>query len=325
MSAESRLRELHDLLTALVERDLPAALVVGCTDPETVYLAHALARLDEQSPADRILVVTAPFTTAGALAGLVHACTGAPSPADAAADPVRSIRDAITHALAALPVGDHRLLLALVPAHIEDPAAFAALAQSLLSSDLPAALRLVLRDDRDAPRHLVTAEASPSEHLLAYRFRLTTDIIVADLTSTAMDAARKPDERAAAVIQLALRDLGHGRIDRALASFAVAEGLASAPALQALALGLRADAHRAAGDLHAALDTGARALRRAVDVRSAPIVHHVAMALGQTTRHLGRLADAASCFALAEQTAAHHPTARARARAERAALPEVTQ
>lgn len=62
MSEPTPLRELRELLSALLARPLGGALVVGCPDPDMLLLLHALDSLDTASPADRFFIHGAPFT-----------------------------------------------------------------------------------------------------------------------------------------------------------------------------------------------------------------------------------------------------------------------
>jgi tetratricopeptide (TPR) repeat protein len=323
---QARLRALQQILRTLVEHPEPRALVVACTDHETFYVVHLLDQLDEQSAADRFCVLADPCKNVEDYVGLLETVAqnaiDLPIPRSCDPTPASRLLALLDHLLADLPPGQHRLVVALVPAEIHDPPGFSALVEALLAAPLDPRLRLVLRDDRVDPRHFTRAAQSSSEQLFAYTFALPPELLLADLVATTHDRTRAPDERALALIQLACQDLGHGRHDDALARCAAASRLPACPALQALALAIQADALRRVGDSDAALSAGVAALRLAVETHALPIVQHAALALGDLTRELGRLTEAAACFGLAERAASFNPEVSAHARALRSALPE---
>src|SRR5262245_11512584 len=139
MQTQSRLRELQDLLKALVERPRPGSLVIGCTEFEIVYLVYVLEQLDAQSPADRFFVVPDPFTTVHAYIVTLEARVQETIYSDSSDTSLRAVeitprrddrvcpsassrlRALLDRLLADLPPGDHRLVFALVPARIDDP------------------------------------------------------------------------------------------------------------------------------------------------------------------------------------------------------------
>lgn len=321
---QQRLHALQQVLRALVEHPEPGALVVGCAEHELFYLVHLLGELDDDSPADRFFIVADAFTCASDYCALLEnaareALGGAPGHAPGT-PPEHRVQALLQYLLADLPAGDHRLIAALVPHEIHDPAGFSALAEALLAARRSPRLRLIVRDDPSAPRHLETAARSASEHIFAYKFSLPPDLILASVHSAANDPGCPPDERAHALVQLACQDLGHGRHADALARCEIATGMAPSPAIQALALAIEADVLRTMGDMNAAIVAGLAALRLAVDSNVSPIVQHAALALGGLMRDLDRGDEAAACFDLAERAAPLNPEVQARARALRASL-----
>ena len=350
---QTRLEALHRVLTALVAHPQPAALVLACTDLETPYLHHALTRLDEQSPCDRIFTASTPVPATTDLSTYLDhlelATTPHPRPIPEAAplprpipeaalaaplphldpeasqtprdDPFSRLQALLARLLADLPPGDHRLVVALVPHEIGAPAAFAALAEALLTAPLDPRLRLIVRDDRLTPRHFLTAATCPEAHVLAYSFELPPELALAAVLTAAHDPHRPPDERAQALLQLACQDLGHRRHADALARCDAVRALATSEPLQLLALAFKADVLRHSGDPHAALALATATLQRAVALQLHPIVLHLALALAGLTRELGRPADARACLELAEKAAHHNPAVQARVRALRAELP----
>ncbi|HEY0137440.1 MAG TPA: hypothetical protein VGB85_25325 [Nannocystis sp.] len=324
---QARLRALQQILLTLVEHPEPRALVVACTDHEVFYIAHLLGQLDEESPADRFCVLSDPFLKnaedyVDRLETVAQHAIDLPVPRSCDPTPGSRLLALLDHLLADLPPGDHRLVVALLPAEIHDRPGFSALVEVLLAAPLDPRLRLVLRDDRTAPRHFYTAAQSASEQLFAYTFSLPPELLLADLLATTHDRNRPPDERALALIQLACQDLGHGRHTDSLARCAAVARLPACAALQALALAIQADALRREGDSDAALATGVAALRLAVETNTLPVVQHAALALGDLTRELGRITEAVACFELAERAASFNPAVAAHARALRSALTE---
>lgn len=318
---QERLRALHRIFQTFVEHPDPRAIVVACSDHEVFYLVHTLAQLDEHSPTHRFCVLADPFSTTEDYIDLLEtvARNAIDTPLPPSPDPTPHQRAQVflDHLLADLPPGDHHLIVALVPTEIHDPPAFTALAEALLAAPIDRRLRLVLRDDRNAPRHLHTAAQSSSESIVAYTFSLPPELLLADVTSAAHDRRAPPDERAQALITLACLDFGHGRLEDALARCAAVSRLPATPALQAFALAIQSDVLRRAGDLDAALAVGLSALELAVESNAYPVVQHAAFALGDLTGSLGHTAEAAALFDLAHRAAPLNPEVSARARALR--------
>lgn len=313
LSIQNRLRELHDLLAAFLERPVDGALVVSCTDDEPLYLVHILEELDAESPADQIFIAPDPFIDQGSYLeaiclrisielGIAHH--------DTSAAPSERLRSTIDTLLASLPAGDHRLVFALIPARIEDPVAFADLIEPLLGTNFPPLLRLVLREEPTRP---LSAAAHSSPHILAFEFRLPASLVVEAIAETALDPSRPPDERAQALLQLAVRASGFGEHARALTALGLAADLAEAPEIQALVKALRADVLRNAGQLVPALNSAHEALRCAIAAESPPIIYQSAMTLGALTSEAGRPLEAVRCFELAERAALGNPPAQAAA------------
>jgi hypothetical protein len=321
MTIQSRINELHDNFDAFLARPSPGALIVGCTDHEVLHLAHVLGQLDTESPADQFFIAVEPFTTPREYVDtvIVQISAALQRTIPSSADPVHDLRNTLHILLTDLPAGDHRLVFALIPAIIDDPSGFTAIIEPLLS-DPAAALRIIIRDTIDAPNLLLSAEASPSDQHLAYRFRLPPDLVLDDLHHAACDPARTPEERAQALVQLAVQELGHGRHTAVIAACDMVLQLAPSPETSAFALALRADAMRAVGRLHHALASACTALAQAVACQAAPIVHHAAMTLGELSAELGNIEDAVRCFTIAEHAAPHSEEARATACAHRLAL-----
>lgn len=316
----ARLEALHTLLAGLIARPEPGVLVVACTDLEVFYIVHTLTRLDEQSPADRFFICAESCTTLADYVAHVFRAAGR-TPPDPLDDPAARFLELCTALLDDLPHGDHHLVVALLPTEMDDHPGFSSLARLLLQRPLDRRLRLVLRDDRHAPHHFDLAAASPSDQHFAHIFSLPPELVVASVRTTAHDPRARPDDRAQALLQLACQDLGHGRHADALARCDVAHSLSTTPALQLLALAFKADVLRRNGDTEAALALANSTLHRAVALQLHPVVLHLALALGDLTRELGRPADAAACFELAEKAAHLNPEMQARARALRAELP----
>lgn len=315
---QARLDALHTLLAGLVARPEPGTLVVACADTEVFYLVHALTRIDEHSPADRLLIHT-DNARSDYLATIFHAAER-PSP-ERPSDPAIALHALCTDLLADLPPGDHHLVVALLPTEIHDRPGFNALAERLLQLPLDRRLRLIVRDDREHPHHLELAAASPDPRHLAHVFALPHEQLLDAVRRTAHDPRARPDDRAQALLQLACQDLGHGRHADALARCDAAHAVTTTPTLQLLALAFKADMLRHSGDVPAALTLATATLHRAVALQLHPIVLHLALALGDLTGALGRHADAAACFELAEKAASQNPAVQARARALRAELP----
>lgn len=319
MRVQARLRDLRDLLEAFLERPQPGVLVIRCTEEEHFYLIHTLEQLDADSPADRFLVVPEPFsapaTYLDALDRRIMAERGDPSPATSTAprpeDPSSRLRTILAGLIQDLPPGDHRLMCALAPCAIDDPDGFTALAESLLSDPLPAPLRLVLRE---SPTHPTTAAEHRSDNIFAYSFHLPATVVVEDTAAVAMDTSRPADERSQAILQMAIRDHGFGRHQRAVHACDLILELAPGPALIVLGLATRAEALRAQGQLPEALASASEALRGAVAAENLPLIHASAMTLGEVSLQSDRVNEALACFTLAEQAAIYSPDAQTIAR-----------
>ena len=324
---QARLKALRRLLAAFIDRPEQRALVVGCTDPEMFYLVHTLLRMDEESRADRFLVIADPFISAKQYADIIDAAlassAGPALPSATIVGPTEvagRLERLFVHLLADLPTGDHRLICALLPAEIHDPAGFAAVAEMLMCSSLDPRLRLVLRDDIRAPRHFTVAAEDPSERLLAYRFSLPPAVVMADVTAAAYDPARSPDERAQALLQVACEHLARREYSAAVTCCDTAVRIAKTPAIRHLALALQADTYRHSGDGERARTTGALAIQLATAAGDRPVVIHAAMALGELSQESGLVNEARKCFTLAERAALPDSPAQARARDARIAL-----
>jgi hypothetical protein len=320
----ARLKLLDQLLDGFVTNPEPGALVVACSDLEVLYLVHVLTQVDERSCADRFWIVADPFTGPRAYVDALAATLGhQPEPSQT---PELRLHALIDLLLDSLPPGDHRLVCALTPAQIDDPEGFALLARTLLRPLADPRLRVILRDDlRKEPRPtgaFELAAASPCAQILAYTFSLPHQLVVADVQAAADDPARPPRERAPALLQIASRELGHGRLTEALARCETVAHMPVDPALQALALALKADILRQSNDLEAAITASSAALEHAVAAGALPVVVHAAMALGDLSEALGHPTDATTCFSLAERAAAFNPHLQARARARIDALKE---
>jgi hypothetical protein len=320
MSIHTRIRELHKILATFLEHGEPGVLVIRCTDDEILYIVHVLEQLDAESLADRVLIAPDPFEDPASYPGTVFARITAEFgeatsiPPD---HPPTDLSAILVDLLQRLPAGDHRQLCALVPARVVDVMAFAALFEPLLIGPFPAPLRLVVRED---PRHPLSAEHSSSSQVFVYKFSLPESLVVESIAASALDPSRTPDERAQAILQLAVREIGFGHHERAIVGCDAAIETAQNPAILALALALRADALRAADQLQQALDSAGEALRRALHIDALPLIHHSAMTLGEIAHQLGRFDDAARCFLLAERAAGKHPAAHALAHERRAAI-----
>lgn len=319
---QARIRALEQVLHALVERPRPGALVIACTDHEVFYIAWLLSQLDEQSPADRFCVVADRFTTALEYCDLLEAVARAAItlPASSETDPASRVQALLRRLLADLPPGDHRLVVALLPSGIPRSGEFSALAGALLAAPIDPRLRLVVRDDRLAPRHFDAAARSTTAGIYAYSFALPSELLHGCAARIAQDRDRPPDQRAVALLQLASLDLGHGRHTSAMARCDAISSLAASPLLRTFALAIQADALRQRGDHDAALSVGLTAVRQAADADALPVVQHAALALGELLRELGRDTDATACFELAGRAASHNPEVQARARDLRSAL-----
>ena len=122
-----------------------------------------------------------------------------------------------------------------------------------------------------------------------------------------------------------VEDMHFTKLRRHAAALARCETVAHlpvAPAVQALALALKADILRQSHDLEATISAGSVALEHAVAAGALPVVVHAAMALGDLADELGHPADAITYFSLAERAAVYNPDVQARARARIDALKE---
>lgn len=303
------LRELRELLAAFVERPLPGTLVLGHRDEEMLHIVHAFDTLDSNSPADRFLLHFEPFiTTRSYVAQLVAHVTAVTSSAPIPeGEPLARLNSLFAAQLAALPQGDHRLVVALLPRRIGDATQFTALAAALLATQHAHQLRLILRDDLAAPLHLLAAMENPSEQVLGYRFHLPATALLEASSAAAHAPDAPPDLRAQALLQRATLSLSSGRFAEAVSATEAALALTKNPVLLALALAFRADALRAMGKHESAVLSARASLQHAASCGSVPVIHHAARTLGELSNELGNTRDATACFALAERTAPHPP------------------
>lgn len=318
------LTELESLIAAFVERDLSGTLVVACNDVEALHVAELLARLDERSESDLFLTFASPARTAASFVDAVAdsialqqaeltqqlgsgaALPDLPSLACTSTAPaVQRMQALIGYVLGLLPSGDHRLVWSLLPAELP-PDFSAELAEPLLCAVHDARVRLVLRDDRSAPRTFDIAKSWPDEHVLAY----SLDLTLTDTVATAIAAARNPDAPAAARVQalmeLAHLDLGHGRHQDAEHKFrGCAQFYARThdAALEALALAGVAEVQRARNDLPAARLTYETALLKAAATQAFPVTLQIVVALADTCFALELWADAEGYYQLADALA----------------------
>ncbi len=323
---QAKLAELETLLEGFVERELGGALVIGCTDVEALYVGKLLMGLDERSEADLFLSFVAPAPTAaqfvsavvdnfaaqqGALDEAMRAEGKVPPPLparvlDTEAPPLLRMRGLIEHALTLLPPGDHRLVWSLLPIEVADRAGVTALGTALIEGPHADALRLVLRDDRDAPGAYRVAEAWPDERVLAYPLEMTSDDLAAAAADAAQDPKRPTDERMSALLQLAFLDLGHKRLDAAEAKFSglarYHEATGERP-LQALSTSGVGDVQRARGDLPAARKSYEAALLQVADTQALPVTLQICVSLADTCLALKQYADAEGYYQLADRVA----------------------
>lgn len=317
------LTELESLIAAFVERDLGGTLVVACNDVESLHVAELLARLDERSESDLFLSFASPARTAAAFVDAVAdsialqqaeltqqlgsgaALPDFPSLARAAAPPIERMQALIGHVLGLFPSGDHRLVWSLLPAELP-PDFSAELAEPLLRAVQDARVRLVLRDDRSAPRAFDSAQSWPDEHVLAY----SLDLSLTDTVAAAVAAARNPDApagaRVQALMELAHLDLGHGRHQDAEHKFrGCAQFYARThdSALEALALAGVAEVQRARNEFPAARLTYETALLKAAATQAFPVTLQIVVALADTCFALELWADAEGYYRLADALA----------------------
>ncbi|MCB9705847.1 MAG: hypothetical protein H6711_28550 [Myxococcales bacterium] len=272
MSLDHQLNELDEILRDFLDQPVDGALVVTCEEVACMLLLHALEELDTNSPGDVVLPLAAAMASvdgfvASTVGGLAASLRGAPNHAELGAaieDALASQRppeerlDAVIDAfLGALPPGDHRLVLALVPLQIADDPGCRAMVEHLLQPRPRPRLRLILRDDRQASH--VAAEHLGADHPRNHRLDLAIDhAVIADVAqAAARDPSRPPTERASAFLQAGYREIEEGHHAEAEASLAAAWVLAGTPeaALPADAVAqLRAMAGLGLGQAAIALD-----------------------------------------------------------------------
>jgi tetratricopeptide (TPR) repeat protein len=314
------LAELEFLVRALVERDLPGALVVACDDVAALHVAQLLARLDERSESDLFLTFTGGGATSAALVDGVaenlalqrasleeQLGPGAALPTlpPLAGAPARRMLALLEHVLGLLPPGDHRLVWSLLPSELP-PDFSAELAEPLLRAAKDPRVRLVLRVGHASTEIFETAQAWPDGHVLAHRLEIPAEDGVAAAIRTAQDPERPAEARVRALLELAYLDLGHGRLDDAEQKFrGCAEFYArtqDAP-LEALALAGVADVLRARDRLPDARLTYETALLKVAPTQAFPVALQIAVALADTCVSLQRFADAEGAYRLADALA----------------------
>lgn len=324
---QRKLADLEKLIEAFVQRDLSGALVLGCSDVETLYLSQLLSSLDERAGADLYLTFDAPVPTVATFvtavadslalrqdaldAGMRAVQRPLPAPLppltrDISADPIARMHALVDHALSLLPPGDHHLVWSLVPATISDKRGFGALAEAMLQRNHPRPLRIILRDDLTAPHHLKLADAWPDERVLAHAPGMVGGDVEGTTADTARDLSRPTGERMQALLQLAWLDLGHRRLDAAESKF---RGLAryyeatGEKPLQALATGGLGDVQRARNELPAARKTYEQGLLLVAGTDALPVTLDLFVATADTCLALAQWTDAEGYYKVADQLA----------------------
>ncbi|WP_144370139.1 hypothetical protein [Myxococcus stipitatus] len=327
-----KLQELQDTLSGFVDQRDHLLLVVGSTEGEAAWVLKTLQGLDQETPSDLFLLFAhdaqnaAQYVTA-LVANLEAQLEGVnlarqekgeerwpPLPSgcqDMRQAPAARLRAAIEHMRGLIPSdGDHRLVWVMMPLKIEDRVSYSQLVGQLLPHDgfqpWMRSLRIVVRDDRQAPFLVPALRKLGVTGALVYEPDLSTAALTDSLAQEAVDPATPVPERMQALLQLAALDYSYKRYPAAAEKYALLHAYYAEQGqkeLQALCLQGAGDVLRAVGKFEQAKERYQQGLAVAVNTLALPILINLSMAAGDVSLELKQYADAEGYFDITDRVA----------------------
>ncbi|WP_394828990.1 hypothetical protein [Pendulispora albinea] len=321
------LEELNDALGSFVAQGERFGLLLTTRDEEVPLVVKALDALDEQSPPDVFFVDATPVRNGkqyaddvvrNAWAQLVEVnaerrARGQPPLAEVPGmcwseqyTPMQRLAALIRHMLTWLPPdGDHRLIVALLPASIHDRDAHARIVGALLPfgdyEPWMTSIRVVVRDDGAVPFAATALRTAGVRNVLLYTTRVTVAGIADAIASDAANTDLSPVRRINALLQCAGFDLALGRYNAALDKYGVLYTYYDrhgVPEMKAVVVQGVGDVMFRIGRFPAARDKYLQALEIASEARSLMLIMHICAALGDADLRLQGYAEAAKTYAI---------------------------
>ncbi|WP_437927503.1 hypothetical protein WMF37_52230 [Sorangium sp. So ce291] len=328
-----KLDELKATLGEFVEQRENLLLVVSCADPEMSYVLKTLEGMDDTAPSDIYLVFGEAFTDAAQYASAImknlrlqmeivkapRAAEGeAPLPPlpevcdDAEAPPTARLRAAIDHASSLLPAqGGHRVIWGFLPLQVADREGYARLVGEFVPARGPEpwmrGLRVIARDDRDAPFLFPPLRRSKAPGVLLYELDMSPAALNDALVKEAGDRSSPVGDRMQALLQLAGLDYAYRRYPQALEKYGALYryyAAHDAPVMQAVILQGVGDVLRQMGDVKEARVKYHQGLALVMHSQALPILLNLTYAIGDVGLELKDYRDAEGFFGLAAQIAA---------------------
>lgn len=317
------------------------SLVLRCRGGEALTALKLLDRLEDRHPSDLFVHIMEPvhsveqfFTDVLGRIGreleLVNQLRAREQlpphpalPADCSRHdvaPFTRMRRLVEYLKTMIPSPDGRLILVVLPSDIGDAGVWASLVGGFLVQTAIAPwmtrLRVVIRDEPDAPVLVSAIDRQPSVDTLIYEIDLSTGALMNAVVDDARDETLPRTQRVTALLQLAAFDYAYGRLSEAASKYAALYDYYAEVgnrALQAHCLHGMGDVLARGGHPEAARSRYQQGLALAIEAQSIPVMLNALIALGALCMGQGAYADAAGYLELAEKTAgkAYNPVARA--------------
>lgn len=324
--------ELRDTLSAFVAQAEGPVLLLTSFDEEVPTVVRVVDALDGSSPADLILFHAEPMTDVMTYVdGLVAAITAQVAEAnderadvgasplsalpagchDRRVNPLDRMRFLLLHLETWLPEGEgNRVVLALLPDRIPDRAGHARILGAVIPTQglasWPARLRLVLREDRNAPFVVDTLRRGGVRGIFLYTTRVTVNDFADHVAEQVSDTSMAPARRMNALLQCAYFDVGAGRFEAALDKFSALYTYYhqhNVPQLVATVLCGIGDVMQRIERWESAQEWMVRALEVATEARSLPLILQAASGLADLTMRVRAYQQADAAYLLASNAA----------------------
>jgi len=320
------MEELQAALASFVEQAQHPVMLLTTLDEELPIVLRVLDGLDGESPGDVFFIHTEPVTGAVPYVdGVVRAVREqlaevnverreanlpelAAPPAECSShrvDPFDRLRLLVRHMLSWLSGEEHRLVFALLPEHVADRETQARVAGTLVPfRDLEPwmrDLRLILRDDRQAPFVVDGLRRANVTGPMLYTTRVTVGEVADAVAADAANVNLPPARRINALLQCAAMDLALGRLEAAAEKYTLLYQYYdqhNVVQMKASALQGIGEVMARVGNLEAARGRYLQALDVASDARSLPHIMQVAAAIGEIDMRLRAFAEADTSFTL---------------------------
>ncbi|HLV66079.1 MAG TPA: hypothetical protein VKY73_09700, partial [Polyangiaceae bacterium] len=326
------LEELNDTIADFVDQNDALTLVVAADDTSMAVIVKTLEGLDEQNGADVFLVFPddagPPDAYVASLVARLEAQRTQinellseegkppwpelpPSCHDPRLPPAERLHAAIGYVRARMPEeGDHRLVVALLPIAIRDPAGYAQIVASLVPrgpiQPWMRGTRMLVRDDRGAPFLIPALRNAEAPGVLVYEPDFSPSALEAALGEEALDPETPVAARMQALMQLAALDYAHQRFGAAIEKysilFAYYEG-GNAKEMQALCLQGIGDVLRRAGRPAEAKQRYQQGLAYSAESPAAVITLNLCVSAGDVCLELGQIDEADGYFGIADKLA----------------------